>query len=244
MTMEPVRLRDLDGDAVLREDLSRAAKDDVGYDVAAGAARFEAGLAAGLPLPADPASASSGVLAWLGIGAGVVGVAAIVWAVGRAPTEEALRGNAIVVEAAPEESPVIERVERAPIVIPPPPPVAAPAIAPIDPPVTTPRKVEPKKPAVAVPPRAADDDRLRREMDATDAAKRALASDPARALELAQAADRDFEGGMFAEDRDGIAAVAKLALGKGDAAARRYLSAHPKGSYAQRIRKALEDQGE
>lgn len=240
--MEPVRLRDLeDTDVALREDLSRVASEDVGYDVAAGAARFEAGLAAGLPLPADPASATSSVLVWLGIGAGVVGVAAIAWVVGRAPVVEAPAAKDDVVEPAPEEPPVVAETERARVVIPPP-PVAVPEAAVVEPPppVVVPRKIE--KQPIAAPPES-DDDRLKREMAATRAADKALAADPSRALELVRAADREFAGGMFAEDREGIEALAKLALGKGDADARKYLAAHPKGTFAQRVQKAIDAQG-
>lgn len=239
--MEPVRLRDLDGgDPVLRDDLVRAGAQDVGYDVAAGAARFDAGLAAGLPLPADPASVSGGglgVLAWSGIGSGIAGVVAIAWAVSGPPQEKADATAPVVVQEV--------RVDEAPTPVQPPAIVVPPSIvdAPIvDVPIAEPtpkpvRKVEPRKPTVAAP----DDDRLQREMAATRAADKALAADPSRALELVRSADREFTGGMFAEDREGIAALAKLQLGKGDAAARAYVSAHPKGSYAERLRRALDE---
>jgi hypothetical protein len=243
--MEPVRLRDLDGgDPVMRDDLVRSAAQDVGYDVAAGAARFEAGLAAGLPLPADPASVSGGglgALAWWGIGSGIAGVVAITWAVGGPPREKADATAPVVVQQVRgDEAP--EPVRPPAIVVPPAivdtPIIDTPVVEPAPKPV---RKTEPRKATVP----ARDDDRLQREMAATRAADKALAADPSRALELVRAADREFTGGMFAEDREGIAALAKLRLGKGDAAARVYVSAHPKGSYAERLRRALDEaQGE
>jgi hypothetical protein len=105
------------------------------------------------------------------------------------------------------------------------------------------RKPSPNAAAAGASTTAGDDaDALAREMAATAAAKRALATDPARALELVAEADRTFAQGVYSEDREGIAVLALARLGR-DAETRTrgeaYLSAHPKGSYADRIRALL-----
>jgi hypothetical protein len=128
--------------------------------------------------------------------------------------------------------------EIAPVPIPPMPSEPAPA------PEAAPRK----RPAAKVPSSPPeDDDALAREMAATAAAKRALASDPAQALELVAAADREFASGVYKEDREGIAVLALAKLGRTAHARERgqaYLAAHPKGSYADRIRKMIEAEAE
>ena len=111
-----------------------------------------------------------------------------------------------------------------------------------EPPPKTPKpkkaKPEPKpepSPAIA---------RHQAEMEATNRARKALASNPARALELAREADEEFAGGLFGEQRDGIKALAQLAMGKTDAgrkAAEAYLRKHPKGTYADKLRSKLEE---
>lgn len=245
--MEPVRLRDEAGiDARLREDLAAAREVDVGYDVAAGVARFEAGLAAGIPMPAEPAAIGGGSVWGLGIGAAVVGTAALVWALASpSPGAAVIETPAAIAEA--DDVPVVAtKAERAPVVVPDVVPAPIVDVSPVEPVIAPPveKRPEPRKPSPAVvvpeaPP--TDEDRLKAEMAATRAAERALATDPARALTLVRAADREFAAGMFAEDREGIAALARLQLG-GDgaqAAAQAYLDAHPKGTYAERLRRAL-----
>jgi hypothetical protein len=125
--------------------------------------------------------------------------------------------------------------------------VDPPALAPAEAsPTTTEAQPIPRKRSVTKAPatQAPDDDALAREMAATAAAKRSLASDPAEALRLVAAADRDFADGVYGEDRDGIAVLALAKLGRKDEARSRgdaYLAAHPKGSYADRIRAVLAD---
>ncbi|MBL4688972.1 MAG: hypothetical protein JKY37_30555 [Nannocystaceae bacterium] len=92
------------------------------------------------------------------------------------------------------------------------------------------------KPAPAV-------DRLRAEMEATDRARKALSSNPARALKLAQQADRRFSDGLFAEQRAGIATLALFAMGSDNARAAgdRYLRKYPRGTYADKVRARLSE---
>lgn len=81
-------------------------------------------------------------------------------------------------------------------------------------------------------------------MKATNAAKRALATDPARALRLVRDADATFAGGVFGPERAGIAVLALLGSGDVSQARRKaaaYLRKHPKGAYARRIRRAFPD---
>jgi hypothetical protein len=79
-------------------------------------------------------------------------------------------------------------------------------------------------------------------MRATDRARRALASDPSRALALVREAEAEFPDGLFAEDREGIAILALLALDRTAEARPRaegFLRAHPRSSHADRIRAAM-----
>lgn len=281
-----------DGDAAdeaLQLDLARASDHDVGYDVAAGLARFEASIAAAPVGEAGGASgssgsaggaASAGTAASGGAGKAVLTIVGIVAIAGL---------GAIAVgggddEARPEPAPVVAQDDAQPRTSAPPradagelplvpaDPHAEPTepqtpstpepptvpSAPVDPPSetedtgspgpkassrTAPRAKPTSKsasPSKADAPHDEADDAVAREMAATDAARRALSKDPARALELARKADAAFPGGLFAQQRRGIAVLAELALGRGEAAAQRYLDAHPKGTYAAKIRAALD----
>lgn len=259
---EPIRMIDDDQEAdALRVDLSRAAQHDVGYDVAAGVAAFEASLASA---PAGTEIAGSGGATGGGLGTGkllliLVGVAAVggAVAVGVSNDEPA----PIVAKAEPEDPrPAIvpEPLETAPepeqpavVALPDPEPLTEPDPdlhpdpdpAP-DPAPKTPKpkkaKPEPKPDAEPSPAIA----RHQAEMEATNRARKALASNPARALELAREADEEFAGGLFREQRDGIKALALLAMGKTDAgrkAGEAYLRKHPKGTYADKLRSKLEE---
>lgn len=247
----------------LREDLGRAAAHDVGYDVAAGAARFEAAPARGGPPGGDgggAAAAAGGKGGLMAIGL-VVAVAggAIGWAlldrepggggpaatqVAAAPDDVAEREEEVERELVPPSSPEPVEVETldaedaddA---------AAVESAPPIDARTTSTAKPKPRAKAPTRP--TPDDDRLRREMQATDRARQVLATDPARALSLVKEADREFPQGLFAEDREGIAILALFGLGRDEQARRRaqaFLRAHPRSSHADRIRAALDDREE
>jgi hypothetical protein len=240
VTEEPRRLLDDDGtSAVLRRDLANARAADLDYDVDAAVARFEAGLA-NTPTPATEAAAGvkSGATWWI-VGGGAVAAAALAWSVGRDSTPARVEP----VSPAVVQSPAIEP-PRAIEPTAPPPAIAPPTEAPKA--IVPPAPTQPRKPRATAASSAAsppdDDDTLAREMAATAAAKRALASDPARALELVAAASREFGKSVYAEDREGIAVLALARLGREAEALARgkaYLTAHPKGSYADRIRDVL-----
>ena len=253
MSEEPTRLRDAGSDALLRRDLSRARVREPSYDVGAGLSRFEAAIARGAPLPADPATASTGASSFVGWSVGtllavVVGALALTqpWA-GTPPKIAATSGepqeDASLPAAPHDDAPFVRAAvasaprDEATVA-----PAIAPDVqaAPLVP--RSPRSRARKSVAAAseAPPLAVD---AEAEMKATRAAASALATDPARALALVEAADRDFPKGLFREDRRGIAALAELQTGRtaGRAHADAYLRAHPKGTYAERLRRALGD---
>jgi hypothetical protein len=78
-----------------------------------------------------------------------------------------------------------------------------------------------------------------------DAARKALAEDPAGALELTEQAAKRFPDGAMIQERRGYAILALLALDRRDEAeqqAGEYLERWPKGPLSRRIETALADQ--
>jgi hypothetical protein len=74
-----------------------------------------------------------------------------------------------------------------------------------------------------------------------------LAHDPARALALAEQAERDFPQGQLVEERRALAIRALVALGRLDEAERRagpFLAEHGRGAHAAAVRRALDGQVE
>jgi hypothetical protein len=199
----------------------------------------------------DAIAATRPGVSWWILGGGAVAAAVLAWSIGRdrdsAPT--VARREAPAVALPREASPAPAAVPEEPPARVEPRDVAGPTAVPVDPRESEPRESEPaiarkrsgvKSPAAVEP--ASDDDALAREMAATAAAKRALATDPARALELVADANREFKASVYAEDREGIAVLALAKLGRNDQARARgeaYLAAHPKGSYADRIRSVI-----
>jgi hypothetical protein len=233
----------LDGDAIssaLRRDLANARAADPGYDVAAGVARFEASLASapasdGAPAGADAIAAAKTSTTWWILGGGAIAVAVVAWSVARDPSPTPV--------TTARDAPVVAQPRPSVIA-----PIESPAPA-VEPRAAAPSPIAPaeradERPVTRKRSPAKADDALAREMAATAAAKRALATDPARALELVADANREFGGSVYAEDREGIAVLALAKLGRKDQARTRgeaYLGAHPKGSYADRIRSVLGD---
>lgn len=269
----PQRWLDDEGlDESLRTDLERAAVHDVGYDVEAGLARFEATLAQG---PAGSSGGGGGAAAASG-GKGLVLVIGAVLAIGAGvvawslldreePAGGVVAAAAGVEGSSEEPESHAEPEERPPSAgerLPEPEVEAEPGTSsetaePVvhTEPVPLPEAPVPESKAskgarasrgsrasASSSPASSDDDRLRREMQATDRARQALTSDPARALRLAKKAEREFAGGLFSEDREGISILALFGLGR-DAEARRraaaFLRAHPRSSHADRIRAAM-----
>jgi hypothetical protein len=88
------------------------------------------------------------------------------------------------------------------------------------------------------------DDGWMRETLQLHAMAAALDTDPARTLELAEAARREFGRGRLGDDRDAIHTLALFALGREDRAramGARVLARDPDGLYAERIRRQMEE---
>ena len=89
-----------------------------------------------------------------------------------------------------------------------------------------------------------DDDRIAEEAARIRATRAALArGDAEAALAACDEGDREHPDGVFAAERQGLRVLALVELGRLDAArslAARYLAAHPSGSLAPRIRRAIE----
>jgi hypothetical protein len=88
------------------------------------------------------------------------------------------------------------------------------------------------------------DDRIEREAAQIRTIRAALGRHEAQAaLELCDEGDREHADGVFATERQGLRVLALVELGRLDVArllADRYLAAHPSGSLAPRIRRAIE----
>jgi hypothetical protein len=82
-----------------------------------------------------------------------------------------------------------------------------------------------------------------REARSLNAARGQLGQDAVKALALAEAGIAEFKDGTFAQEWEGIAVVALLELGDESARARAesFLQRYPSGTYAPRIRQALDE---
>jgi hypothetical protein len=73
-------------------------------------------------------------------------------------------------------------------------------------------------------------------------ARHVLATDPASALALAEAGQREFSDGLFGEEREAIEVLALARLGRHREAAargRRFLARHPRGPLSEQVRAAI-----
>ncbi len=249
MTIEPTRLLDdAAAPADLRRDLAALARQRVPYDVAAGAARLEAKLAQG----AGSAGAWSGGKA-IGLGALLLGgavAAALLWpSPGPRPAEPAV--VALAAPAAtpePPPAPVVATPPAAPrrpdtetIEVPEAPeePAAKPTPEPPRLPKARVRKAAPEQEAPSAPPPETD---TLREARSLQAARALLGRDPAGALARAEAGAREFVGGTFAQEWEGVAILALFELERPEAKARarEFLVRYPKGPYSVQVREASE----
>ncbi|HKP62442.1 MAG TPA: hypothetical protein VJV78_37165 [Polyangiales bacterium] len=97
------------------------------------------------------------------------------------------------------------------------------------------------KPAAAAKP-VVDESRLEREMQMLAVTQRVLASDPQRALRLAQQGEREFPGTMFSAERRQLGLLALVKLGRLDEARRAgrpFLARFPNAPWSERLRRAL-----
>ncbi|MCR9159328.1 MAG: hypothetical protein ACE37F_08575 [Nannocystaceae bacterium] len=239
--------------ASLRADLMHArAAGLVGFDVTAGAASLGAAIATETGAAPIVAAAKGGGLS-KGLIAAVVGVAsagAIAWAVMRGGPEPR-----VAVPAAP----TMPSSNTAPM------PAAVPAVAP-----TTEKKEEqqqepdsdpaalvpdaPSHPVVAAEPVApAPAKRKRTKPAPTEAdylreakliaeARRAMKTEPKRALSLLGEAKSEFPRGLLREEREALTVLSLSALGRTEQArtsAERFLEKHGEGPYADAVRQVL-----
>jgi len=245
--LEPL-LGDPELESGLRGGLAAFKAEAVDYDVAAGAARFEASL--GGPVATTTAAVTSKTALWVVVGVVVAAAAVAAWVLSGESQEVP---DPPTFAALPSASDDLAPREDAPAV------VQAPTLdSPLESadapesespsPATDPAQRSPsaKKTRTPAKPKTKprEPDTLRAEMRATHAAKTKLAADPSEALRLARAASKAYPQGVFAPEREGIIVLALFATGADDEAKRRaksYLRRHPRGAHAERVRAALQD---
>lgn len=251
MTQEPVRLLlDPAIGAGLRRDLGAVAHVDVPYDVSAGLARFEGNLAAGTGVVKSAGLSGGKLLGAAALLAGGLTAAVLLWSGGATPpplpeapaiTAPAIAAPARTESIAPAATPA---AVLAPTIAPAAPAVAEEIVIPEDDdePAQTARPHKRRARPDASTPAAGPTDALR-EARSLQAARSQLGRDPAVALALADKGAAEFKGGTFAQEWEGVAILALFELGKPTARARgeAFLRTYPSGTYAQRVRQALEN---
>ncbi len=247
--------------ASLRADLAQAkAAGLAGFDVAAGAASLNAAIAAETGAVATVATAtglSKGLIAAI---VGVVSAGAIAWFVAHGEPEPAAVPSVVARPpdsmAEPELSPESTsqpQPKRAP-------PTAAPkfvanAVDPEPAPAAAEPAPEPaaKRPAKHKRGKAAPTEAAPTEAAPTEAnylreakliaeARRAMKTEPKRALALLNEAKSEFPRGLLREERDALTILTLNALGRTDqarASAERFLDKHGEGPYADAVRQIL-----
>lgn len=269
---EPQRLIESDLDAGLRHDLELARASRVAYPVEAGLARFEASLAGASTLPSGGTLAGFGVLRWFLLGGSVIALGVSAWLAAskpsqpeqaRAPTstqvvaavDTQVRPEDEVADAAsPKGSGGVSSGAGAPA-------VQLPdggtrdSVAGVqvelgdaiggDSDGGKSEQVDAALPRpISKSPRERPDPELAalEEAKLIDAARKALAADPARTLELTKEASKRFPSGAMVQERRGYAILALVALDRRDEAetmADEYLERWPKGPLSHRVREAL-----
>jgi hypothetical protein len=251
MSGDPKRLLvDPDTNDAVRQDLERAlAAPPPPYDVSKGLTRLLAVTA--------PAAAA-------GLGAGAVAkgakwALALKWGLGgSAVLATAVVATTVIVSPAVPDAPVSAPAAPTARVA----PSAAPApVSPVDPPVP-----EVSAPVVEVLPspsasssgsirtrartQSSDptsaDNRVAREVALLGRARSALSSNPAQALALAEEGHRDFPRGVLREERESIAVLALVRLGRDTEAKARgaaFLERYPHGPFSEKVRSALAQRG-
>lgn len=237
-------LEDPEVQEALRKDLQCAVEHKLDFDTARGLARFEAALAGGAG--AGSAAAQGALVKWLVVGVAGAGVAAALYISSSpspssnapAPTpaypmaqEEAPAKTPAPEASEPAKKPEMIRAEELEVEKAPPAPVKMvqrPALAPSG---------EPEADA------GGRSDLLQREVAHLKTVRQALASDPARALSLANAGHAEFKGGVLYQEREALALQALNALGRRaelEQRGARYLESFPSGSFSDQVRGMLE----
>ncbi len=239
----------------LRADLAQAKGASLeGFAVGAGAAQLEAAIAAEAAAVGASAAAASGVSK--GLVAAVLGVTAAgaisLWAT-RSEGPKVVRTDAMTVPSAHEEpsrsfGAAVHPREVAPALVP------DPVVEPVPPAKEEPTPgSEPLAESAPPEPRAAPTTKPHRPRKASGNdefgearliadARRAMETDPARAQRLLRKAKRVFPDGLLREEREALSILVQVELGnteKAAAAAKRFLSAHEHGPYADAVRRAV-----
>ncbi|MEM6295541.1 MAG: hypothetical protein AAGA54_29980 [Myxococcota bacterium] len=260
MSNDPIRLID-DPSVVsgLRADLVEAASAGLeGFDVAAGAAGLQAAIAAEVTgATAVSSGAAKAGAGWFGkavIGAVLIGGGVAAWLATRSEPEASPPTARVVAAAEDDETsktsskgPAVEleTEPKVPVLVPesPAPPShveEAPKPAAVDAAPVLRARHAPKAGSKPAKPKA--DDYVREARLVADARK-ALRTDPRRALALLKDAKRSFPRGMLAEEREALTIIALAELGKVEDASRRgerFLKKHGKGPYAEAVRAAFD----
>jgi hypothetical protein len=264
LSQEPTRLLDEpDLDPGLRLDLELASKHaPIAYSVDAGLARFEQTIHGATTLPPGGSVAGLRVLGWF-LGA-VVLIGGAGYVVAESVRDPA--SNDAVGQVAQASTKV--RTEEEPVAVPLSSDVrenhllahesiaeaeardgaldagtapaqaegGSPALDAPEPPRST---SKPSKPAADDEPEAAS---LADEAAQINAGRKALASDPAKTLELMQAAEQQFPDGSMIQERRGYTILALVALGRtadAEPLADAYLERWPNGPLSRRVRDAM-----
>jgi hypothetical protein len=268
LSQEPTRLLDdPELDLGLRHDLEIASKHaPLNYSVDAGLARFEQAIHGATTVPAGGSISGLRVLGWFLGAVALIGGAGYLIAEGRG-TATSHDAVAQVASAA-----TTIRTEEEPVAVPrssdarelPSGPLARESVGEAGMrdgagdagPAST--QAEGGSPTLdaPVPPRPASKPSTKSVAEAADpaasladeaaqinAARKALASDPGKALALMEAAEQQFPDGAMIQERRGYTILALVALGRDDdaeALAGAYLQRWPNGPLSRRVRDALE----
>lgn len=247
-------LEDPETAEALRTDLQAAATHQVNFDMTAGLARFEAALAQNAA--AASTSGLKATLLKLGV-AGIIGGAAVGVALyagedskpaepvqtaappAPAPVRPQQASKPLVQAPVPEEKPVPAAEE--PVAAPKPQPAAAPKRAAVA--SERPAKVEAKPaPTQNRSDTQSRDDLLDQEVQQLRQIRQLAASNPARALAMANEGHVRFKGGVLYQEREALALQALSNLGRRSELQQRgerYLKAFPNGSFSNRVRQLL-----
>ncbi len=261
MSGDPKRLiDDAAASPALRDDLAHvAAAPPVKYDAGAGLAKLQATLSAGTPV-ATTAAGGAIKMKLLGLALiTAVGAMSAVAVLGSGATPSPLPSPAPTL--VPQRQPQIQRwpdqqsnpqpqpeLRALPQSLPEsqPSPSPRPHLRPRRPEPSA-RVTKPSMPAIPALDAPDPDERLRRETAQLADARRLLTTDPAAALNLAEAGQREFARGMFNEERAAIAIFALAKLGRTTEASDRaemFLRRYPAGSFSHRVRKLVAAPGD
>lgn len=245
MNAPPRLLDDPEVGEALKKDLQCAVEHQLDFDVAAGLARFEAGLAGGTATGGSLAEGAglkqSALLKLLVVGAAGAGIAAAVYfssdasqprpAPTPAETRAAVEKQAPAPEASePAKKPEIVRADELEVEKAPQQPIKM-AKQPAASPPSEPKQDEESR-----------DDLLQREVAHLKLVRQALTGNPARALSLANAGHSEFKGGVLYQEREALALQALNALGRRaelEQRGARYLQSFPSGSFSDQVRGML-----